>query len=579
MNSDKIIERRFTVLGVIVAFLVLLVLGRMFEKQILEHDKYLALAEDQQRFEETEVAQRGSVYVHDTIEGIDSLYPLAMDVKKYSVMVVPQHISDKEQTASELASLTGVDRDEIFSKINNDKLYTPAIKKGLSLAEADQIKKEKISGVYLIPENVRYYPENSLASHLLGFVNADADGNYGVEGHYNKELQGTSGYTIGEQDTLGRVISLLESEDAQDGTSYVLTVDRSVQYYVEKSLKEALEEYKADSGTVVIIDAQTGGVVAMASLPSYDPNKYNEYANNDESIFVNPAIAHLYEPGSIFKPLIMSAAIDTGAVTPETKNTFDWHVFVQSYEIKTAERKAFGEETMTQVLQNSDNVAMVWVSEQLGKENMYKYLTKFGVLDKTNIDLDTEVAGSAPSLKEWRDINRATIAFGQGIAVTPLEMVCAYMAIANNGTYLYPRVVDKIILPDGAEKSVEKREGERVISEETSKEMREMLHQVVEQGHSWRAKVDGFKIAAKTGTAQIPKSGGGYEESEDGLGVFIHSLAGFAPADNPRYAMLVKLDRPKTNKYAENTAAPLFGKISSFLLNYYYRLTPTETSQ
>ncbi|OGD65800.1 hypothetical protein A2215_01120 [Candidatus Berkelbacteria bacterium RIFOXYA2_FULL_43_10] len=579
MSDTNSIERRFTILGVFVAFLLILILGRMFEKQVMQHDRYLALAEDQQRFEEIEVAQRGRIYVHDTIEGMDSLYPLAMDVKKYAVMVVPQHIKDKEGAASKLSGLTGVSRDEIFTKINNDKLYVPAIKRGLSLADADMIKKEKISGVYLIPENVRYYPEKSLASQLLGFVNAEGKGNYGVEGHYDKELLGTSGMMVGEQDTLGRVISLIENKDAQDGTSYVLTLDRSVQYFVEKSLREALEEYKADSGTVVVMDTQTGGIVAMASAPNYDPNNFRDYAEDSEGIFVNPAIAHLYEPGSIFKPLIMSAAIDTGAITPETKNTFDWHVFIQGYEIKTAERKAFGEEDMTQVLQNSDNVAMVWVSEQLGKENMYKYLTKFGVFDKTNIDLDTEVAGSAPALKEWRDINRATIAFGQGIALTPLEMVCAYTAIANNGIYLYPHMVDKIIAPGGSEKSVEKREGERVISEETSKKMREMLYQVVEKGHSWRAKVPGFKIGAKTGTAQIPKAGGGYEESEDGLGVFIHSLAGFAPVDNPRYAMLVKLDKPKTNKYSENTAAPLFGKISSFLLNYYYRLSPTEPVQ
>jgi cell division protein FtsI/penicillin-binding protein 2 len=291
---------------------------------------------------------------------------------------------------------------------------------------------------------------------------------------------------------------------------------------------------------------------------------------------MNPAIAHLYEPGSIFKPLVMSAALDQGVVTLDTIGNYDWHVFVDGYEIKTAEKKAFGEENMTQILQNSDNVAMVDISAKLGKDNLYKFLKSFNVLDKTGIDLDSEASGYAPNFKYWKDINRATIAFGQGISVSPIEMVAAYAAIANKGVYEYPHIVDKMIFSDGSEKKIEKQEGERVIKPETASTMAEMLFNVVEGGHSWRAKVPGFKVGAKTGTAQIPKPEGGYEESEDGLGIYIHSLAGFAPTDDPRFAMLVKLDRPKAAKYSENTAAPLFGEIASFLLNNYYRLAPTR---
>ena len=577
MNSDEIIiQRRLRYLGLIVILSALVIVWRMCDVQIFKHEHYLALAQGQQRFEKTEMAQRGKILVRDSISDDTKYYPLAFDVKSYAVWVVPKQVSKKEEISKKLEPLTGITWNEIYDKINNEKLYIPPIKKGLSLDEANKVKEAKISGVFVMPEYNRYYPEGNLASQLLGFVNADGDGKYGFEGHYNEELKGTAGNVVGEKDTLGRVINLLEQKDAKDGTSYVLTIDRAVQYFVEKKLNEAIQKYQADSGTIVIMDIQTGGIVAMANSPSYDPNNFREFGKTNPGIFVNPAISYLYEPGSIFKPLIMAAAMDKGLVEPDTKGTFGATATVDGYEIHTALDKAYGEETMTKVLENSDNVAMVWVSEKLGKDDMYKYIKSLNLLDKTGVDLDTEVAGSAPEFKSWHDINRATISFGQGIMVTPLEMVAAYATIANKGVYIYPHVVNKIIYDDGQEKKIEKTEGERVYKEETANKMAEMLQSVVDNGHSKSAGVAGFKVAAKTGTAQIAKAEGGYEDSENKLGIYNHSLAGFAPADNPRYAMVVKLEKPKTAQYAESTAGPLFGEISSFLLNYYYRLQPNN---
>ena len=576
MGYSNTIEQRLKIMGVIVLLASFVLIFRMFDIQVLKHDHYTALAQGQQRFEQVETAQRGKILVHDSAVDPASYYPLAFDVKKFAVWAVPHQIAKKEETATVIGQAIGVPEKDIFDTINNDKLYIPPIKRGLTLDEANAVKAKKINGVYVMPEYSRYYPEGNLAGQLLGFVNAEGEGNYGFEGHYNDELKGTAGSVTGEKDTLGRVINLLEQNNPQDGTSYVLTIDRSVQYFVEKKLAEAITTYQADSGLVAIMDVKTGGILAMASSPNYDPNNFRDYAKDNAGIYVNPAIGHLYEPGSIFKPITMAAAIDTGAITPDSSGDFDWHTYVDGFEIKTAERKAFGHENMTQVLQNSDNVAMVWVAQQLGKDNLYKYLKSFNLLDKTGIDLDTEATGYTPPFKQWKDINRSTIAFGQGISVTPLEMLAAYGAIANNGVYVYPHVVDKMIYADGTEKQVEKQEGQRVIKSETAKAMAQMLYQTVEGGHSWRAKVPGFKIGAKTGTAQIPIPGGGYEQNDSGLGIFIHSLEGFAPVDDPQFVMLVKLDKPKTNKYAENTAAPLFGEISNFLLNYHYRLTPTE---
>ncbi len=576
LTDEFIVQRRLRSLGLIVILSALVILWRMFDVQMIKHGHYLAMAQNQQRFEKTQMAQRGKIYVYDSISDKDKLYPLAFDVKSFSVWVVPKQISKKDIASEKLSGLIGATKESIYDLINNDKVYIPPIKRGLSLEEANKIKKEKITGVFVMPEYNRYCPEESLASHLLGFVNAEGNGMYGFEGYYDDGLKGTAGNVIGEKDTLGRVINLLEQKDAQDGTSFILTIDRGVQYFVEKQLAEAIQEYQADSGTVIVMDIKTGGIVAMASNPSYDPNNFRDYANSNPGIFVNPAIAHLYEPGSIFKPFIMGAAIEKGKVSPDTKNVFGKVVNVDGYEIHTALDKAYGEETMTQVLVNSDNVAMVWVSEQLGKEDMYKYIKSMNFLDRTGIDIDSESAGNVPELKQWRNIHRATIAFGQGITVTPMEMVAAYAMIANKGVYIRPNIVDSILYPTGDKKKIEKREGERVFSPETTEKISNMLISVVEEGSAKGAQVEGFKIAAKTGTAQIAKAGGGYEDSESKLGIYNHSLAGFAPANEPRYAMLVKLEKPKSAKYAESTAGPLFGEISSFLLNYYYRLQPSK---
>jgi len=559
-------DDRIKFLAILTILSVFVILWRMFDLGILNQDKYIALAEGQQRFEKVDLAQRGRVFVHDSIEDKDALYPLAFDIKSFALWIVPKHVSKKEDTAKLVSELVDIPEDEIFGAINNDKLYIPPIKRGIDFDLANKIKEEKIVGVFIMPEYGRYYPEKTLASQVLGFVNAESEGNYGFEGHYDRELRGTAGKIIGEKDTLGRVISLLNQEDAQDGTSYVLTIDRSVQFFAEKALDEAMETYGAEGGTVIAMDVKSGGIVAMASAPDFDPNTFRDFAKDNQNIFINPAIAYTYEPGSVLKPIVMASALDAGVVSPETKETFSNFTVVNGYEIHTAEDKAFGEETMTQILENSDNVGMVWVTEQLGKDNLYKYLNKFNLFDKTNIDLDTETSGYTPPFKHWQDINRASIGFGQGISITPIELVCAYAALANNGVYIHPRVVDKIILPNGEEKKIERSEGDRIVSELTAKQIKEMLYSVMENGHGKRGRVEGFKIGGKTGTAEIANPEGGYLED-----IYNHTFVGMAPIDDPQFVLFVKLDKPN-QKYAESTSALVFSKIASFLLNYYYRI-------
>ncbi len=560
-------EDRIKILAILAIVSVFIILWRMFDLGILNQEKYIALAEGQQRFEKIDLAQRGRVYVHDSIEDKDALYPLAFDVKSFALWIVPKHVSRKEETAKLVSELVDIPENEIFEIIDNDKLYVPPIKRGIDFDLANKIKEEKIVGVFVMPEYGRYYPEVTLASQVLGFVNAEGEGNYGFEGHYDRELQGTAGKIVGEKDTLGRIISLLDQEGAKDGTSYVLTIDRSVQFFAEKTLDEAMETYGAEGGTVIAMDVKSGGIIAMASAPDFDPNTFRDQAKENQNVFINPAIAYTYEPGSVLKPIIMASALDTGVVLPETKETFSNYTVVSGYEIHTAEDKAYGEETMTQILENSDNVGMVWVSEQLGSDNLYKYLNKFNLFDKTNIDLDTEASGYTPPFKHWQEINRASISFGQGISITPIELVCAYAALANNGVYIHPRVVDKIILPNGEEKKIERSEGDRIVSELTAKQVREMLLSVMENGHGKRGKVEGFKIGGKTGTAEIADPEGGYLED-----IYNHTFIGMAPIDDPQFVLMVKLNKPQVAEFSATTAAPTFSKIASFLLNYYYRI-------
>lgn len=558
----------------LISLLLFFIVGaRLFQKQIIEGERYLAEAKSQQRFSSEQLAQRGKIFFHDSADDLSKSYAMAYDIKSFSVYVVPKNINDHADVAKKLAPFIGKSELEVFEKINCDKIYLPALKKGLDYDQADEIEKLGISGVYVLPEYKRYYPEGDFSSQILGFVDAEGNGKYGFEGFYDKELKGSSGKITGEKDTLGQIISLISQENPRDGTSYLLSIDRSVNFYMNSVIKKAIVEHQAESGLAVAIDVKTGSVIGMVSSPSFDPNKYSDYANNNQqSLFKNPVISNTYEPGSIFKPLIIAAGLDSGRINPESSGTFGASVQVQGFTINTAEKKAFGQENVGEILKNSDNVGMVWIGEQIGSQIMFDYIKKFGFAEKTGIDLAGEGVGIIQALKDWHDIGRATISFGQGISVTPLQVVMAYAAIANDGVMLRPKVVEKIINHNAEISKKEKVEVGRILSEKTVDDLTEMMIGVVEDGYGKKAGVPGFWVAGKTGTAQIANTDkAGYQE-----GVFIHSFAGFAPADNPKFALLVRLDKPKNARFAESSAAPAFGDIASYLLNYYYRLTPNR---
>ena len=572
-NSNGKITLRIKLISSLFLFLAAILIVRLFQKEVVENKSYLAAAKNQQQFFQIELAQRGKIYFHDSTDDSSKNYAMAFDNKSFSLYVIPKNLKDKKIVAEKLAPFVGISEMEIYTQINNDKSYLPALKRGLSYDDADKIEALEIPGVYILPEYKRYYPESEFASQILGFVDAEGNGKYGFEGFYDKELKGSSGKITGEKDTLGQVVSLLLEEEPQDGTSFLLSIDRSVNFYMYQSLKKALEQYQAESGLAVAVDIKTGKIIAMASLPSFDPNKFSDYANaGQEELFKNPVIATTYEPGSVFKPIIVASGLDSGKITPDSAGTFGATVTVQGFTIHTAEDKAFGHENIGEILKHSDNVGMVWVGSQISSPTIFDYLSKFGFAEKTGIDLTGENIGIIQPLRDWGEIGRATVSFGQGISVTPMQLVMAYAGIANRGLVMKPQIVDKIIQSDGNVSTVEPVESRRAISETTAADLTKMLIGVVEEGYGKKAGVAGFWVAGKTGTAQIPNPDGrGYQE-----GVFNHSFAGFAPADNPRFAMLVELNKPKNAKFAESSAAPVWGNIASYLLNYYYRIAPNR---
>lgn len=558
MNSKEWQQRLGFVFTVNVLVFVSVVSG-LYQKSVIDHPQILGEAEKQYAYRKTTAGERGEVVVADSDK---NYFPLATNEWRYQALVIPNRLADPSAAATALAPVLGLGRMDIFNKINNKKPYIPPLKRRLTLPEADQVAALRLDGVLLIPELVRYYPEQATAAHVLGFVNYDGNGSYGVEGAYDAIMKGASGYLVGEKDNQGRPISLGEEIKAKKGASLVLTIDRPIQEFVEKSLADAVKEFEADGGTAIVMQPSTGDIVALSNVPNFNPNTFNSVGTDQQGVFLNPAVSAVWEPGSIVKPLIMALAIEKKLFEPDTKGVFGASIQVLNHVIWTAEKKAFGEETMTQVLENSDNVAMVSVGDKLGNEAEYAGLKQFGFGNVPKLKLQGVISGVLPPVKNWNDLTRATLTFGQGMSATPLQMIMAYSALANKGVMMQPRLVSRIVDDKGDLAVTAPREVGRAVSEETSRKVIGMLESVVINGHGKRAAVPGYRIGGKTGTAQVANPAGGYFDDRH-----IGSFVGFFPASDPQYSVLVKLDNPKTVRFAESSAAPTFGKIAAWILH------------
>ncbi|MFA7309154.1 MAG: penicillin-binding protein 2 [Patescibacteria group bacterium] len=558
---------KFRITMVLVFFIVLflVVVVRLFEKQVVQHEYYSTMAYNQRYREERLKPVRGEIFVSDVYS--DTKYPLVANKTLWAVMIIPNQIIDNEELARGLGPIIGMEPVEILQKLENDPVYIPPLKHKLSDDQRKAIEALHMHGIVLIPEAHRYYPEGTMGAKFLGFVDNDGEGRYGIEGYLNEELKGEQGKLIAERDVLGRQITVVDNKLVlpKNGQDIVLTVDRVIQFISENAIKKAVELHKADSGSVVVMDPKTGGILALAEFPSFNPEEYDKVEEKDYSIFKCMAVTDAYESGSIFKPIAMGMGLDTGEVTPDTGEYFDANVKVDDYTIWNSQRKPYGYETMTQVLENSDNVGMVWMIKKVGKNRLYDYLDKFKFGQPTGIEIEGESIGSVQDKDYVPEVGIATTSFGQGISVTEMQMLQAMGAIANNGLMVQPHLVKQYINRDGSVKDVEPNIVGRAFSDKTSKELQEMLVSVVERGHGKMAKVKGYKIGGKTGTAQIPlQDRRGYETDK-----FTGSFLGLGPTDDPLFVMITRINVPRDVIWAETVAAPTFGEIAKGILDYY----------
>lgn len=547
---------------------------RLAELQVFRHGLYVTLAEEQRTVSRTLPSDRGEIFLSDR----GDRYPIAVNREYSLAYVVPGEVRDVSRSVRDVASTLELDPEVLLEKFSKANDPFEILKRRLSDEEADRVRALGVRGVFLLPETYRYYPGEHLAAQTVGFVGMKDDayvGRYGIEASFEDILKGSVGSVSNERDAGGRWIPLSGKSftPPEHGANVILTIERVIQYEIEKILKEAVEKFQAESGTILVLEPKTGNILALASFPSFNPNEYSKEERPES--FLNPAVSLSYEPGSVLKPISMAIGIEDGKVNAETEYVDTGSIAEGGFVIRNAEEKVYGRSTMTRVLDESINTGVIFVERLVGNARFREYLSRFGFGEKTGIALPAESSGNIKNLANAkRSIEFYTASFGQGITVTPLQMANAYAAIANGGVLMKPNIVKRIIFSDGRVEDRVPEEIRSVVGERAAKEIGKMLRSVVVNGHGKRADVPGYLVVGKTGTAQVAKSGTkGYEE-----GMNIGSFVGYAPLEDPKFVVLVKIDNPKNVDWAESSAAPTFQKVMKFLLES-SGVKPTEATQ
>ena len=547
---------RFVTFAMVFGFFA--IWGRLFYWQVWSHERLQELADSQHSHRLEIPATRGDIL---SVDGT----PLASNQTAYLVFAEKKQVKDELEFIELIAPILDEELASLSARMKTSDVW-------VSLAgqvEEERVKKLRtlqLEGLGFERDDKRYYPEASMAAHMLGFVGKNEDGEqqgyFGLEGQYDKELRGQKGYLRQERDAVGNPIVIGNSEriEPKNGRSLVLYLDKTVQFIAEEKLKEGLEKYGAKAGNVIVMEPSTGGIVASASFPSYDPGQYAEFPHE---YYKNPVVADAYEPGSTFKPLIMAEAIDEKAIQPTDTFNEDGPVVVDGYTIKTWNSEYHDTISMGEILEYSSNVGMVFVSGKLGNKKLLSFINEAGFGKETNIDVQDEASGTLRHESEWRTIDFATASFGQGIAVTPIQMIAAVNAIANGGILYEPHMVKKIVDQNGDIIDIAPKEVRRLFSPLTANVMTEMMVSSAEHGDAKWTNLKEYRVAGKTGTAQIPVEG--HYDAEKTIASFV----GFAPAEDPKFVMLVTLREPQSSPWGSETAAPLFFNIARELLTYY----------
>ena len=545
----------------------IVVAGRDFYIKVLRHTYYTDLADKQYISTTSRNFERGNIYFSRYKAAI---VPAAQLRTTYRIAVDPSQITNPENLFKSISSVIPLEKEAFMEKATKVNDPYEEVAKDISPEDVLLLKKKNLKGVTFVKDNKRSYPQDKVGAKIIGFVGSDGvnvRGQYGLERYYDDVLtRKTNGITINFFAELFSDIkkTIVSNTDKQEG-DIVLTIDAEAERVLHQTLIETKETWKSDTIGGIIMDPKTGRIIAMDALPTYDPNEFTEV--KDSNSFINYNVSGVYEMGSIIKPLTMAAALDAGVVD-ETKTTYNDTGFrdLNGYKVRNFDGKARGPGvTMQTILDKSLNIGIVFLVEQLGIKKFQTYFKKFGIGLETGIDLPTEASGLTDNLESPVLVDNATAGFGQGIAITPIQTIRALATLGNGGMLVSPHVVDSIVYQNGDVKKISFDEGEQVITPETSEIISRMLVHVVDNAlKNGDYKMDRYTIAAKTGTAQMVKPGGGYYEDR-----YLHSFFGYFPAYEPKYIIFLFQTYPKGAEYASATLTDPFFKIVKFLISYY----------
>ena len=517
------------------------IIGRLFDIQIIQHDFHKALAQGQQSVYELAKGDRGEIFFRGG-------QVLATNVREKYVFISPEEIEEKERTAERLSQILGLEKELILEKTRKDNLFEE-IKLDLTEKEKEDLEEADLKGVHLSEKVERSYPQKFMASVMIGFLGGEETGQYGIEGYFDDILQGRE---------------YIDDREDIKGKDNFLTLDYNIQFTIEKLLEKAKKDLDIEGGQIIVINPNSGEILALANFPNFDPNRYWEVDNF--RIFQNPAIQELFEPGSVFKPITMAGALDQGKITPLTSYIDRGEVKVGGWTIYNYNKRIYGEQTMTQVLEKSINTGAVFVEKQLGHELFLDYIDRFGFFELTGIDLQEEIFSENQEFKKGYEINFVNASFGQGIEITPIQLVRAFSVIANGGKLVKPYVVKKIYKDNQFIENKAEISKDKIISPKTASQITAMMVSVIENGFSKGARIPGYYLAGKTGTAQVSWSALGVNRKGYSDKTW-QSFIGFGPAFDPKFLILVKLDNPEA-KTAEYSAAPIFKELAKYLIDY-----------
>jgi cell division protein FtsI/penicillin-binding protein 2 len=554
---------RINTVLIVFCFLGAIIIARLFYFQVVKGDYWKALAQGQQTSYTEVQGDRGEIYLSSNN---GESYLLATNRNWDFVYVSPKDIikkgGDLEEISNQISETLNLDQQWVLSRISREESMYEKLKDRLTPDEVDLLKEKNIPGLYIKQEYSRYYPQERLASHVIGFVGGEQEGQYGTEGYYDDVLKGEKVLQEGEKWPKGYLIKKALNIP-QKGENIVLTIDYNIQFMAEKLLKEAQEKLDFEGATILVGDPHTGRILALANLPDFNPNNYSQEKKLE--VFKNPAIQSIFEPGSIFKPITLAIALEEGKITPQTTYIDQGFIQIGGYTVRNYSQKVWGNQTMTEALEKSINTGAVHAQRLVGNSVFLDYLEKFELFQPTEIGLQGEVASQNLSFKQGYEINFANASFGQGIDLTSIQILKAFSALANGGL-----IVDLYIV-ENKERSSQAR---RILSPQTGSQITSMMVSVVENGFAKTAQIPGYHVAGKTGTAQVSWSSLGI--SQRGYSdKTIQSFIGYAPAFDPAFVILVKLDNPKA-KTAEYSAAPVFQDLAKYILEYYQIMPDKE---